>query len=107
MLTGFGSDRMKKAIENIHYIHGIFCQKFMQGELEAWTPGRFGQFEAIDVSNRYFTPRRDMNGEAPIQFSHDIDPENILRNALSNDFVHIQENVVEYYEAVEKEKRIK
>jgi hypothetical protein len=49
----------------------------------------------------------DMNGEAPIQFSRAIDPENILTNALLNDFVHIQENVVEYYEAVEKDNRIK
>ena len=38
---------------------------------------------------------------------HAIDPENILTNALSNDFVHIQENVVEYYEAVEKDNKIK
>jgi hypothetical protein len=107
MLTGFGSDIIKKAIDNIRYIHGLFDQEFMQGELEAWTPGRFGQFDAIDISNRYFTRRCDMNGEAPIQFSHAIDPENILTNALSNDFVHIQENVVEYYEAVEKDNKIK
>ena len=107
MLTGFGSDIIKKAIDNIRYIHGLFDQEFMQGELEAWTPGRFGQFDAIDISNRYFTRRSDMNGEAPIQFSHAIDPENILTNALSNDFVHIQENVVEYYEAVEKDNKIK
>jgi hypothetical protein len=107
MLTGFGSDTMEKAIENIYYIHGLFNQEFMQGELEAWTPGRFGQFNAIDISNRYFTRRGDMNGEAPIQFSRAVDPENILTKALSNDFVHIQENVVEYYKAVEKDNRIK
>jgi hypothetical protein len=107
MLTGFGSDTMEKAIENIYYIHGLFNQEFMQGELEAWTPGTFGQFNAIDISNRYFTRRGDMNGEAPIQFSHAVDPENILTKALSKDFVHIQENVVKYYEAVEKDNRIK
>ena len=107
MLTGFGSDIIKKAIDNIHDIHGLFNQEFMQGELEAWTPGGFGQFDAIDISNRYFTRQCDMNGEAPVQFSHAIDPENILTNVLSNDFVHIQENVVEYYEAVEKGNKIK
>lgn len=107
VLTGFGSDIMKKAIENIHYIHGLFNQEFTQGALEAWTPGRFGQFDAIDISNRYFTRRSDMNGETPIQFSRAIDPDNILTNALSNDFVHIQENVVEYYEAVKKDNKIK
>ena len=99
--------RKKHSLTYTCHIHGLFDQEFMQGELEAWTPGRFGQFDAIDISNRYFTRRSDMNGEAPIQFSRAIDPENILTNALSNDFVHIQENIVEYYEAVEKDNKIK
>jgi len=60
-------------------------------------------WKLINISNRYFTRRSKMNGEALIQFSHAVDPENILTNALSNDFVHIQENVVEYYEALEKD----
>ena len=107
MLTAFGSDTMKKAIENIHSIHGLFNQEFMHGELKDWTVGQFGQFDAIDISNRYFTRRSEMNGETPIQFSRAVDPENILTNALSNDFVHIQENVVEYYEALQKDNRIR
>jgi len=102
MLTAFGSDMMKKAIENIHSIHGLFNQEFMHRELEDWTAGQFGQFDAINILNRYFTRCSEMNGEAPIQFSHAVDPENILTNALSNDFIHIQENVVEYYEALER-----
>jgi len=107
MLTAFGSDMMKKAIENIHSIHGLFNQEFMHGELEDWTVRQFGQFDTINISNCYFTRHSEMNGEALIQFSHAVDPENILTNALSNDFVHIQENIVEYYEALEKDNRIR
>ena len=43
-----------------------------------------------------------MNGEAPIPFQSNIDPDGILTNALSNDFVHLQENEVEYYEAMQE-----
>jgi hypothetical protein len=56
-------------------------------------------FEALDMGNRYFTDRRDINGDTPISFGTEIDPHNILTNALSNEFVHLQENKVEYYEA--------
>ena len=41
----------------------------------------------------------DANGDTPISFGSEIDPHNILSNALSHEFVHLQENKVEYYEA--------
>ena len=43
-----------------------------------------------------------MNGEAPIPFQSNIDLDRILTNALSNDFVHLQDNEVEYYEAMQE-----
>ena len=43
-----------------------------------------------------------MNGEAPIPFQINIDLDHILTNALSNDFVHLQDNEVEYYEAMQE-----
>ena len=42
-----------------------------------------------------------MNGEAPVPFQSSTDPDHILTDALSNDFVHLQENRVEYYEAMQ------
>ena len=40
----------------------------------------------------------DVNGDTPIPFGVEIDPHNILSDALSNEFVHLSENKVEYYE---------
>jgi len=76
-------------------------------EKDSYLPCLQQPLTQVDISNRYFTRHSKMNGEAPIQFSHAVDPENILTNALSNDFVHIQENIVEYYEALEKDNRIR
>ena len=43
-----------------------------------------------------------MNGEAPIPFQSNVALDRILTNALSNDFVHLQDNEVEYYEAMQE-----
>jgi hypothetical protein len=102
MLTGLGGRSFAQCIDNIYAIQDMFAPEFPQDALEDWTPSRCGQFDAVDMSNRYFTSQYDMNGEAPIPFQSDIDPDRILTNALSNDFVHLQENEVEYYEAMQE-----
>ena len=101
MLTGLGGPYFAGCIENIHEIHEILAHEFPRDAVEDWSPSRFGQFDAVDMSNWYFTSRHDMNGEAPVPFQSSTDPDHILANALSNDFVHLQENRVEYYEAIQ------
>jgi hypothetical protein len=101
MLTGLGGRSFAECIENIHEIREILAHEFPRDAMEDWSPSRFGQFDAVDMSNRYFTSRRDMNGEAPVPFQSSTDPDHILMDALSNDFVHLQENRVEYYEAMQ------
>jgi hypothetical protein len=101
MLTGLGGRYFSECIENIHEIREILAHEFPRDAMEDWSPSRFGQFDAVDMSNWYFTSRRDMNGEAPVPFQSSTDPDHILMDALSNDFVHLQENRVEYYEAMQ------
>jgi hypothetical protein len=102
MLTGLGGHSFAQCIDNIYAIQDMFAPEFPQDALEDWTPSRCGEFDAVDISNRYFTSRYDMNGEAPIPFQSNVDPDRILTNALSNDFVHLQDNEVEYYEAMQE-----
>ena len=52
---------------------------------------------SIDVGNWYFTPRQHVLQECHISFSPAIDPDNILAEALREDFVHTKDNEVEYY----------
>jgi hypothetical protein len=98
-LTGLGATKFSTLIENIYDIQHVFERSLPHNSMEEWVPGYYETFEALDMGNRYFTDRRDINGDTPISFGTEIDPHNILTNALSNEFVHLQENKVEYYEA--------
>jgi len=61
----------------------------------------FGEWPAIDVANRYFTPKAvaRMEDVRPIEF--DIDPFGSLRKAAGASFVHTEENKVYYFQRKE------
>ena len=86
-------------ISNIYDIQHVFERSLPHDALEEWVPGFYENFEALDMATQYFTDRRDVNGDTPIPFGIEIDPHNILSDTLSNEFVHLSENKVEYYEA--------
>lgn len=98
-LTGLGGTKFSTMIENIYDIQHIFERSLPHNTMDAWVPSYYETFQALDMGNRYFTDRRDINSDDPISFGTEIDPHNILTNALSNEFVHLLENKVDYYEA--------
>ena len=98
-LTGLGGTKFSTIIENIYDIQHIFERSLPHNTMEVWVPSYYDTSEVLDMANRYFTDRRDINGDAPISFGTEIDPHNILTNAMANEFVRLQENKVEYYEA--------
>jgi hypothetical protein len=55
MLTGLGGHSFAQCIDNIYAIQDMFAPEFPQDALEDWTPSRCGEFDAVDISNRYFT----------------------------------------------------
>ena len=65
----------------------------------------FEEFLSIEMSNRYFTPRR---GRAPgadeIPFSMDVDPHGLLAMASGKGFFHSADNEVLYFEKVLEER---
>ena len=85
-------------ISNIYDIQLVYERLLPHDTLEEWVPSFYENFEALDMANRYFTVPHDMNGDTPIPFGIEINPHNILSDALSNEFVHLPENKVEYYE---------
>jgi hypothetical protein len=98
-LTGLGATKFSTMIENIYNIQHVFERTLPHNTVEDWVPSYYETFEVLDMGNRYFTDWRDINGDTPIDFGTEIDPDNILTNVLSHEFVHLQENKVEYYEA--------
>jgi hypothetical protein len=99
MLTGLSSPQFNDAILSIHAIEDIFRRQAMNGNMEVWVPSAFQGHPSIDVSNRYFTPRQHALQDRQISFSPAIDPDNILSDAMGEEFVHTEDNEVEYYEA--------
>jgi hypothetical protein len=99
MLTGLSSPKFNDAIQSIRAIEDIFREQVVDRNMEVWVPSTFQGHLSIDISNRYFTPRQHALQDRHISFSAVIDPDNILSEAMGEEFVHTEDNEVEYYEA--------
>ena len=88
-----------EAIASVYEIQDMFRRTVVNGTMEEWAPSLFQDHVSIDVGNRYFTPRKYALQDQQIAFSATIDPDNILSEAMGDQFVHVDENHVEYYEA--------
>ena len=102
MLTDLSSPKFKDAILSVHVIEDIFCRQGADGNMEVWVPLAFQGHPSIDVGNQYFTPCQHVLQDRHISFSPAIDPDNILSEAMGQEFVHTEDNKVEYYEAHKK-----
>ena len=99
MLTGLSSPKFDEAMASVCAIQEMFRRESTDVTMEEWTPSMFQEHTSFDVGNRYFTPRQHALQDRQIAFSASIDPDNILANAMGDEFVHTEDNQVEYYEA--------
>ena len=99
MLTGLSLSKFNDAIMSIRAIEDIFRRQVVDRNIEMWVPSAFQGHQSIDVGNRYFTPSQHALQDRHISFSPAIDPDNILSEAMGEEFVHTEDNDVEYYEA--------
>ena len=99
-ISGLGCQQFHDAVQAIHEIHQQFSCTFDLGSIDNWSPNRFEDHSAIDMSNRFFTPRLHTTTDQIITFSEDVDPDNILNRAMTQDdkFTHTTDNEVYYYE---------
>jgi len=99
MLTGLFSLMFDKAIASVCAIQDMFRWDVADGTMEEWMPSVFQEHISIDIRNWYFTPCQHALQHWQIAFSTSIDPDNILSEAMGDQFVHVEDNHVEYYEA--------
>ena len=107
MLTGLSSPKFNDAILSIHAIEDTFRQHIVDGNMEVWDPSSFQGHASIYVGNQYFTPFQHALQDRQISFNPSIDPDNILSEAMGEEFVHTEDNEVKYYEAHKDEKGTK
>ncbi|KDR66261.1 hypothetical protein GALMADRAFT_19944, partial [Galerina marginata CBS 339.88] len=58
----------------------------------------FEEHAAVEMSNRYFTPRREAGSATGRLLGEDIDPLGILTKAAGTEYIHTEDNEVYYYE---------
>ena len=100
MLTSLSSAKFNDALASMRAIKDMFRQMVPHGTMDDWAPSSFQGHTTIDISNRYFTPaHRGSQDNEQVPFSVAVDPDRILSMAMGNEFIHTEDNKVEYYEA--------
>ena len=96
-LTGLGSPIFEDAVTAAQEIFEIFQRQFPEGDVEAWTNAMHAEHLALDMSNRYFMPKRDARNMLHIPFPIEVDPRGILEDMTGTIYVHGEDNEVRYY----------
>ena len=97
-LTAFGNPAFDKPIKNIAAIHAIFKRAVRDNLSENAVYSMFEDFPAINVANRYFTPRSSADSEEIRPLTAEVDPNGYLARAAGSTYVHTEENKVYYFE---------
>jgi hypothetical protein len=84
-------------MKSVTDIYDIFQRQFADGKLEGWFPGVHRGHTALDASNRYLMPKKDVPDADHIPFDEAVDPHGILEAMRKTGYVHTEENVVHYY----------
>jgi hypothetical protein len=89
----------EKIIHTIAEIHAVFGRTVGTEKLEnCQIITSYKEMSALEVSNRYFTPRKDVAEGDELILSADIDPHGHLANVAGTALCHTEENAVLYFE---------
>ena len=99
-LTGLGSATFSSALDAAQMIYRHFDRHFPEGLLDIWSlmwsTNQKG-LDSIDISNRYLTPSKDISGVESLPFHKGVDPRNILLDMAKGNYIHTDNNYVEYF----------
>jgi hypothetical protein len=103
VITGFDSPMFQDCVKGIQDLHELLCKNLSQ----SITPvlpiiTTYQGYPAIQVDNRFFTSRRLAPNEHPVDMDVAIDPTGALRRIIGDEWVHIEENRVKYFEKRKK-----
>jgi hypothetical protein len=98
-LTGLGIPFFDDCIKTIREIEALFLRHLPAGSLNTWQDNSIDGYPAIYAGNNYFTDRHDKGSQTPVPFPSNVDPQQVLWHAMGQDFVHLLDNEVSYFEA--------
>lgn len=98
-ISGLGTDTFNDAITSLYLLQTALTAHIPPQSLIPWAPSFFQDFPSIDISNRYFSKKKDAL-EAPIPFGLDVDPHGLLAHLIQGDLAHTSDNEVLYYQRI-------
>jgi len=100
-ITGLGLDEFQDQVKAIPELAAIFTRAVSEDKIQPNAIiGDIEDMATLSASNRYFTPRKHVEGAKELTFPQDVDPYGNLTRLLGTAHVHIDENVVSYFERV-------
>ncbi len=97
MLSGLNTEAFNDVIATIYSLQTLLAAHIPSQSLSPWSPSLFQEYPSIDLSNRYFSRKRD-SLEPSIPFALGVDPQGLLSHLLQDDLVHTSDNEVQYYQ---------
>ena len=98
-ITGLQSSIFDKIIQTVTEIHAVLGRTVgIENFEECQIITSYKGMSALQLSNRYFTPREDMAEENQLVLSTDIDPFGYLAKAAGMTLCYTDENAVQYFE---------
>ncbi|EIW65145.1 uncharacterized protein TRAVEDRAFT_111478, partial [Trametes versicolor FP-101664 SS1] len=96
-VSGLGVEPFDGAVSAVMTIYQHFCAHLVGHNLRTWSTSRLENHLTLSFGNRYLTASKFAEGEPRGDLSDVVDPFYILQPRLTTQ-VHLQENVVEYWE---------
>lgn len=96
-ITGAGTAIFNNAMKAAQEIYAQFYRQFPDTKLEGWNTSTHAGHPSLDVTNRYFTPKRDAPEMQHVPFDKAVDPHGILEDMAKSGYTHGEENEVLYY----------
>jgi hypothetical protein len=97
-LTGLGAAFFESCIDGLADVLLAFSRCIAVQKLASCSlVDSFDKYRCLELSNQYFTARKDVAAEQHVPLSSAIDPKGFLAEAAGKLYVHTTQNEVKYF----------
>ena len=100
-LSGFGTTLFEATIEGLANFFALLARPIPPSRLTTNTViDMLNGKPSINLSNRYFTPKKDAPMSNCVPFPNQVDPHGVLTAMIGDRYIHTEDNVVKYFNRV-------
>ncbi|KIJ10433.1 hypothetical protein PAXINDRAFT_16587 [Paxillus involutus ATCC 200175] len=101
-LAGFGVVQFNQGYKWIQVLGIPLARNYVKGALLPFQGNKMFDQPALNIGNRYFTSRDRVDNQPTVQFGPSIDPQGIPACMSGSNFMHVEDNVVEFFQFSER-----